>query len=328
MTNNQSNIVVSICCLTYNHAPFIRKALDGFLMQQPPSCVPQGAKMSDWCEILIHDDCSTDGTDEIIREYAANYPDLIFPLYEEENQYSRGGKGHMDFYNYNRAKGKYIAYCEGDDYWTAPNKLQKQVDFMESHPDYSVCWHRVVVVDVEDQVIHNGKADKLFEGNADVCGIDIDIPKFFENWYTQPCSMVIRRSSLDLSWHTKYKSYCDTYEIYHLLKIGKGRIMNIIAAHYRIHQGGVASSMSEIQGCLSELGYIEELYHRNRDVHTKNYWQSVLLWTMDVLNRNGEQKKAWAVFLREFKIFPMQTTKIIYILTKRMTKAYVKKCSK
>ena len=105
------NPVVSICCLTYNHAPFIRKCLDGFLMQSPPPCVPQDAKLSDWCEILIHDDASTDGTDDIIREYAAKYPDVVFPLYEEENQYSRGGAGKMDLYNYNRARGKYIAYC-------------------------------------------------------------------------------------------------------------------------------------------------------------------------------------------------------------------------
>ena len=141
MSNNQLNIIVSICCITYNHAPFIRKALDGFLMQQAPSCVPQGVKMSDWCEILIHDDCSTDGTKEIVKEYAARYPDLIFPLYEEENKYSKGVK--VDFYNYNRAKGKYIAYCEGDDYGTEPRKLQWQVDFMEAHSEYSVCFHRI-----------------------------------------------------------------------------------------------------------------------------------------------------------------------------------------
>ena len=113
--------LVSICCLTYNHVPFIRKCLDGFLMQQTDFPI----------EILIHDDCSTDGTTEIIRQYEAKYPELIFPLYEEENQYSRGGAGKMDLYNYRRARGKYIAYCEGDDYWTDPLKLQKQVDFLE-----------------------------------------------------------------------------------------------------------------------------------------------------------------------------------------------------
>jgi glycosyltransferase involved in cell wall biosynthesis len=101
-------------------------------------------------EILIHDDCSTDGTTEIIREYEAKYPDLIFPLYEEENQYQQGKAAEIDFYNYRRARGKYIAYCEGDDYWTDPLKLQKQVDFMEANPEYSVCFHDFQVYDVRN----------------------------------------------------------------------------------------------------------------------------------------------------------------------------------
>ena len=79
-------------------------------------------------EILIHDDASTDGTADIIREYEAKYPDIIKPIYQTENQYSKGIKV-SQVYQFPRAKGKYIALCEGDDYWTDPYKLQKQVDF-------------------------------------------------------------------------------------------------------------------------------------------------------------------------------------------------------
>lgn len=325
MKNRDSHILVSICCLSYNHAPFIRKALDGFLMQQAPSCVPQGAKLSDWCEILIHDDCSTDDTDAIIREYTTKYPDVIFPLYEEINQYTHGGKGHMDFYNYDRARGRYLAICEADDCWVDPRKLQKQVDFMESHAEYSVCWHRVSVVDPNDKEIREGKADRLFINKQNVSGVDIDIPTFFDDWYTQPCSMMIRRESMDYTWHTRYKTYCDTYEIYHLLKVGKGHILNFVGANYRIQPGGVASSMDEMQGCLSELGYIEELYHLNKDSYTKNYWQSVLLWTVETLNHNGKYQLIMRVIWKEFKLFPLQTIRICSILCKRSIKAYVKK---
>lgn len=119
---------VSISCITYNHEPYIRDCLEGFLMQ----------KTNFPFEILIHDDASTDKTADIIREYEAKYPDVIKPIYQTENQYSKGVKVSL-VYNYPRAKGKYIALCEGDDFWTDPDKLQIQYDFMEANPDYSLC---------------------------------------------------------------------------------------------------------------------------------------------------------------------------------------------
>lgn len=127
-----SDVLVSICCITYNHAPYIRQCLDGFIMQ----------KTNFKFEILIHDDASTDGTADIIREYEAKYPNIFKPIYQTENQYSKG-KNISATYNWPRAVGKYIAQCEGDDYWTDPLKLQKQVDFMEANPEYSICFHKV-----------------------------------------------------------------------------------------------------------------------------------------------------------------------------------------
>ncbi|MDN5307379.1 MAG: hypothetical protein PWP16_742 [Eubacteriaceae bacterium] len=121
--------LVSISCITYNHENFIRDAIEGFLMQRTTFPV----------EILIHDDASTDKTAEIVREYEQKFPQLIKPIYQTENQYSKGKKISAT-YNYPRAKGKYIALCEGDDYWTDPLKLQKQVDFMEANPEYGMCY--------------------------------------------------------------------------------------------------------------------------------------------------------------------------------------------
>jgi len=92
-------------------------------------------------EILIHDDASTDGTIEIIHEYEKKYPDIIKPVIQLENQYSKGVRGINFLYNFPRAEGKYIAMCEGDDYWTDPLKLQKQIDFMEANTDCSLCFH-------------------------------------------------------------------------------------------------------------------------------------------------------------------------------------------
>ena len=121
--------LVSISCITYNHAPYIKQCLDGFLMQ----------KTTFSFEVLIHDDASTDGTTEIIKDYAQKYPDIIKPLYEEENQWIKGRRGSAEF-NFPRARGKYIALCEGDDYWIDENKLQMQVDFLENNPEYGMCY--------------------------------------------------------------------------------------------------------------------------------------------------------------------------------------------
>ena len=130
-------IKVSILCLTYNHEKYIQNALEGFVMQ----------KTNFKFEVLVHDDASTDKTADIVREYEAKYPDIIKPLYQAENQYSKGVKI-SKVYQYPRARGKYLAWCEGDDCWTDPLKLQKQIDFLDNHSDYSMCVHRVRVNDI------------------------------------------------------------------------------------------------------------------------------------------------------------------------------------
>lgn len=127
--------MVSIVCDVYNHEPYLRDCLEGLVMQ----------KTDFLFEILIHDDASTDKSAEIIREYMNKYPSLFKPIFQKENQYSKG-VGIWCEIQFPRARGRYIAICEGDDYWTDPLKLQKQVDFMEAHPDFSVCFHPVMVL--------------------------------------------------------------------------------------------------------------------------------------------------------------------------------------
>ncbi len=130
---NNNGIMVSVVCNTYNHEKYIANALEGFVSQ----------KTTFPFEILVMDDASTDGTADIIREYEKKYPDLIKPIYHTVNQYSRG-LGPMK-QNRERAIGKYIALCEGDDYWIDEYKLQKQVDYMEAHPECMLSLHRVKV---------------------------------------------------------------------------------------------------------------------------------------------------------------------------------------
>lgn len=131
MGREHSEVMVSVCCITYNHKEYIRDTLEGILRQ----------RVNFAYEILIHDDASQDGTAKVIEEYAARFPEKIFPILQTENQYSKGLTNISGTFNFPRARGKYIAMCEGDDYWTDLNKLQRQVDFMEAHPDCSICFH-------------------------------------------------------------------------------------------------------------------------------------------------------------------------------------------
>lgn len=127
--------LVSIHCITYNHEKFIAETLESFLMQ----------KTSFDYEIIIHDDASTDRTQAIIEAYAKKHPEKFKLVLEKNNQLSKGNDSFINDMFLN-SRGKYIAQCEGDDYWTDPNKLQAQVDYMEKHKEASLCFHPVKVV--------------------------------------------------------------------------------------------------------------------------------------------------------------------------------------
>ena len=134
LKKESEELMVTIRCITYNHERYIRQCLEGFIMQ----------KTNFRFEAIVHDDASTDGTANIIREYAKKYPDIIKPIIETENQYSKLDGSIQRIMN-EHIHGKYVAMCEGDDYWIDPLKLQKQVDFLESNSEYSMCAHNAFV---------------------------------------------------------------------------------------------------------------------------------------------------------------------------------------
>lgn len=130
--------LVSVWCATYNHAPYIKDALEGFLLQ----------KTTFPFEVIIHDDASTDGTTEILRAYEKMYPQLIKVIYRKENTYRSPDRvKKIIALKKQYLRGKYVAVCEGDDYWTSPNKLQKQVEYMESHDDCMMTVHNAKILD-------------------------------------------------------------------------------------------------------------------------------------------------------------------------------------
>ena len=132
-------LMVTILCLVYNHESYIRQCLEGFVMQ----------KTNFRFEAIVHDDASTDGTAAIIREYAEKYPDIIKPIFETENQYSKGD-GSLGRIMTAHTHGKYVAICEGD-YWIDPLKLQRQVDFLEGNPEYVLTYTGAYIVNANSE---------------------------------------------------------------------------------------------------------------------------------------------------------------------------------
>lgn len=124
-------ILISVCVLCYNHEKYIRQTLDGILMQEGDFLT----------EILVNDDASTDSSAQIIEEYRKKYPNIIKPLYHSSNQYSKGVTNLSGLFNFPRAKGEYIAMCEGDDFWTDKNKLSMQLSYLEKYKNCSLCFH-------------------------------------------------------------------------------------------------------------------------------------------------------------------------------------------
>jgi len=168
--------MVSIFCITYNHAPYIRQCLEGFVIQKTDFLV----------EVLVHDDASTDGTADIVRGYEAKYPDLIRAVYQTENQRSKGKFSWG--YIIPHAKGKYIALCEGDDYWTDPYKLQKQVNFMEAHPKYALCGHNAV-----NQDAVTGNSMGLFN---EIKSGDLTMEDIIKTWCMPTAGMLFKKELL------------------------------------------------------------------------------------------------------------------------------------
>lgn len=261
--------LLSIVTITYNHEPYIRKCIEGVLMQQVNFPI----------EFIIAEDCSTDGTLAICKEYAEKYPDLIKLITSENNVGAIANERRA----MKAAKGKYIAFCEGDDYWTDPLKLQKQVDFLEEHLDYSVTFHRCKHYNVVDGTTKDDQCGFLFQNSEE--GVDVTVEMFFDKWITQPLTMVYRASMFDLDDMLKYKYYRDMHQIYHLLINGKGYLFGFEGGMRNIHGGGMHSMVEEKKQAHDAFIIARELYLINKNYHTQQYFISTIKWMLNF--RNG-----------------------------------------
>ena len=221
----QSTPKVSVICLTYNHRAYIEQCLQGFVMQ----------KTDFPFEVIVHDDASTDGTADIVRKYTEAYPHIIKLIQQQENQWRKGKT--LKTFIYPILRGKYVAFCEGDDYWTDENKLQKQVDFLDNHPDYSICFHPVQIY-WQDSGIY----DKIFPAesyhfNKDILNLD----DLLKHNFIQTNSVLMRWRFYTDSWDLIPDQILPGDWFLFLLHAEKGRIKLLpdIMGIYRKHRQGI-----------------------------------------------------------------------------------------
>lgn len=231
------DIMVSIRCIAYNQGQYIRDTLEGFVMQV--------ANFN--FEVIVHDDASTDNTANIIREYAEKYPKIIKPILETENQYSKHD-GSLNRIMTSATRGKYVALCEGDDYWIDPFKLQKQVDFLESHPEYSMC--------CTNAVIQSPQGELEWTRFEEDCDISIDKMVRGGGSLIMTCTEMYKKEvlelygSLDFCMKCMIGDYC--MQILSSLE-GKVRYMHEKTAVYRYQSVGSWTMKSETEKVVEQV---------------------------------------------------------------------------
>ena len=180
---------VSVFCLVYNHEKYLKRCLEGFVNQ----------KADFKYEIIIHDDCSSDGSQAIILDYVKKYPGLFIPILQKENQYAKG-ISILREHILPKIKAEYVAMCEGDDYWCDDYKLQKQYDYMKAHPECALCTHNTVIHDLSGK-----RPDKKF--NAWTLTHELSEDEIFFGWNVHTSSYFIKKECLDEpEWEKKYWS--------------------------------------------------------------------------------------------------------------------------
>jgi glycosyltransferase involved in cell wall biosynthesis len=239
--------VATIRCMTYNHANFIRDALEGFLMQETSFPV----------QILVHDDASEDGTRRIVQEYCRQYPRLITGVLQQENQWSKGIKPSNALNHL--VRGEFVALCEGDDYWVDPRKLECQIDFLIMNPEFVGCFTDFVEVDEAGNVTNRNGLVPERKRNYDHLTV-------LSSYTPKTATAVFRKPSEDLlaSISKIRVTNGDTVFWSFLTQSGPAAYIDRVTAAYRRHDGGMWSAASEMARCESQLAMCRELFRHFR----------------------------------------------------------------
>lgn len=287
---NNNNIIVSIICLAYNHEQYIGQCLEGFVMQKTDFAY----------EVIIHDDASTDNTATIIKEYELKYPHIIKPIYQKENQYSKGVKIGQT-YLYPKVQGKYIAECEGDDYWIDPLKLQKQVDFLEKSSEYIMCCSDAVIQ------TNNGILEWCrYPHNQDVKLEDIIING---GWFLQTATLIYRKELL--SGYPDFCRKCHVGDYPLMLWAGVNGKIFWMAEKQVVYRYSIGNSWTstynkqelanKIKGWRSEIDMLQGLDDYSNNKYHFFFVRRQVDFIRNILLRNKEHHKKISLHFLDIK---------------------------
>jgi glycosyltransferase involved in cell wall biosynthesis len=282
--------VLSMVCISYNHAAFIAQTLTGFLQQRTHFPF----------EIICYDDCSTDNSREIVTDFQQRYPSLIKTIFPDENQRSKGFKPFIDFV-LPQCKGAYIARCEGDDYWVDPDKVEKQVSFLQQHPQYVLATHDIHTVDEHNQLISTGHlADfykKDFNSKALRCG-----------WAGPVTQSILFRNVLKSFPPEFRKTYLGDAFLASLLgQYGDAKYMaDIKPSMYRIHSGGVFSPLALSDKFDMQAYSFFWMYKYYKRIGMDEEARIYKLKSLEKLHRDLSVRDWWRLFLVRFFKFNLK----------------------
>lgn len=297
---------VSVYCCTYNHEKYIRDALEGFFMQKTDF---------EW-KLVIHDDASTDGTQDIIREYIDKYPEKIVSILQTENQYSQGIDINKIMSKY--LKGKYIASCEGDDYWTDPYKLQKQYDFLQQNPEFSGCYHNIIELNnKEEQVISKefpykeefeiekkinaklqGQTASAFYRNIFMLLSEEQKQKFFECKANGD-----RRIAVTLSYLGKVEFLKDCMAAH--------RVIETEGDSWHARTYGRNMTQEKMEGWIALKEYVREAFNEELDIKDE---EKHILWSSFSFFMKNRSRGDWNIFVNVWRMLDKTNTQKIILL--------------
>lgn len=338
-----SSYKVLVKCFTYNHSKFILDALNGF-----------NSQITDFPYVVtIVDDASTDGNQIVILDYfkkffniqdrsiardeETEYGHLFFAQHRDnefcffaiillkENHYSQiPRKAKLPYIKEWIDKSKYIALCEGDDYWIDPFKLQKQVDFMDANPSYSMCSHQFQIFNQSSQQYEVFNEYLDFEKVGDYELFRYDLDNYFKGWYSQPLTCLWRNGDyIQKIPVSQYHFYRDRVFFYYVLRHGKGAMLRDIMGVYRVHRDGVWSRNTANQQAYESVQVAYEIYKIEKDLRA-----------LEMAHRREVERFYWFLADRDFKGMMIDLfsyfRKVPYRfrarLIKRLVKDFWKKC--